>query len=184
MLIYLDSMVAQYIADYIDYVLAIGGYLTEDGIDQSSLPTESPKFMAELHALGQLVFLEQLGNDWCFAATPHLMKELRAGRPTAQQEEFYTHLETTWRESGWTDVFPLDSTQVGVVERSIIPLGLKDADRLHLAQAIVLGVAWFLTNDSAIIESCRNAELRLRVCRPSECLDGISVGLFLRTDND
>ena len=183
MVIYLDSMIFQYIADNIDYILAIGGYLSEDALDLNSPQTHDPKLLGELRALGYLAFLEQLGNDWCFAATPHLLEELRSGRPTSGQTEFYDQLESTWQVSGWMEVFPYDPQELSSIDKTLLPLELSKADRLHLAFAIQLGATWFLTNDSEIIRKCYNANLPIRVRRPSECLDGLSVGLFLRTDS-
>jgi hypothetical protein len=182
MLLYLDAMIVQYIADNVDYIMCLGGYLSEDEVDLSSLPTDDPKLLHELESLGRLAFLDQLGDGWSYAATPHLMQELLAGQPTTKQKELYDIVKTAWYESEWLETSPLDSAKVATVERSLIRLGLKEADRLHIAQAVVLEAAWFLTNDSEIIEKCRRATLPLRVCRPSECLEGISVGLFLRTD--
>ena len=80
MLLYLDTMIVQYIADNVDYILWIAGYRSQDDVDPSSMPTGDPKLLAELAALGRLGFLDQLGSDWCYAATPHLMQELRKGR--------------------------------------------------------------------------------------------------------
>jgi hypothetical protein len=175
-------MIVQYITDSVDYIMWLAGYLSEDEVDFSSLPTDDPKLLHELESLGQLAFLDQLGDDWSYSAPPHLMQELRAGRPTPNQRELYDIVETAWHESEWMETSPLDPAKVARVERSLIRLGLKDADRLHIAQAVVLEASWFLTNDYKIIEKCRKATLPLRVCRPSECLEGISVGLFLRTD--
>jgi hypothetical protein len=243
MLIYLDAMIAQYIADNLDYIMTLGGYLPQDAVNPASLPKGDPKLLVELQALGQMAFLDQLGSDWCYAATPHFLKELRKGRPKPQQTELYDLLETSWHESEWLDAFPLDSEAVGVVENGLLFLCLKEADRLHLAQAIILGASWFLTNDYEILGKCRLAQkvlckyqrpcfdppldplpgrkgeivdilgsprclhqsrfigtelprweflckvekcgkvdLPLRVCRPSEFLEGVSVGLFLRTE--
>jgi len=56
--------------------------------------------------------------------------------------------------------------------------GVKD--RRHLAQAIALNASWFLTNDNDIILKCKEQMLPVRVARPSECLDEISIGLFLK----
>ena len=180
MLIYLDSMIVQYIADYTEYILMLGGYLTKGDVDLSRLPTADPKLMTEIQALGRLAFLEQLGSDWQYAATPHLMGELMAGKPTPTQVRFYRHLESTWHASAWLDAFPLDSHRVSEVEMALLAsLDLSGGDRLHVAQAVVLNASWFLTNDSAIIRKSQDAELPVRVCRPSACLEDISAGLFL-----
>ena len=99
MLIYLDSMLVQYIADYIGYILMLGGYVAEGEVDKSRLPFNDPKLLTEIQALGRLAFLEQLGNDWIYAATPDSMGELKAGKPTPKQIEFYDTLESTWYAS-------------------------------------------------------------------------------------
>lgn len=183
MLIYLDAMIVQYIADHIQYILHLDGYLSPEEVDSNQIPKSDPKYLLEIEALGRLAFLEQLGNDWCYAVTPHLLAEIHAGQPTPNQVEFYDVLTDSWNRSGWVEAFPLDDIEVERTERSLVPLGLRDpADRRHLAQATVLNAAWFLTNDSEVINKCRKAKLPLRVCRPSECLEGMSVGLFLSTE--
>ena len=138
MLIYLDSMIVQYIADHIEYILMLGGYLPESEVDLRRSPTNGPKLLTEIQALGRLAYLEQLGSDWQYAATPHTMGEIMAGKPTPKQVGFHETLESIWRESGWLDAFPLDSHQVSKVARELAPLQLSTADRLHIAQAIVL----------------------------------------------
>ena len=110
------------------------------------------------------------------------MKEIKNGRPTAEQLAFYRSLGSAWRESGWLDAFPLEMGRVREVETGLISLGLSDADRLHVAQAKMLNAAWFLTNDKALINKCLRANLPFKVGRPSECVEGISVGLFLEGD--
>jgi len=173
MLIYLDAMIVQYIIKYQEYVFGeISGYSGE-------CPVTEPKLKRELNALRELIFLDQLG-DWVYACTPHLWDELNAGKPTAEQQESYQILVETWKESAWTDAFPLDESEVSRVEASLKILQFKPADRRHLAEAIVLNASWFLTNDTKVINKCKGKVLPLRVTRPSECLSEISIGLFLR----
>jgi hypothetical protein len=173
----MDSMIVQYIADYFEYIMSVSGILSEDDVQDP--PTKDMKLLTELQALGRLFYLEQLGRDWCIAAPPYLLKELRQGRPTPQQLEAYQVLETSWEDSGWLEAFPLDVNAVEAAEKELSALRLSDPDRLHLAQAKMLNAAWFLTNDSEIVQKCQDAKLQFRVRRPSECLDEISVGLFL-----
>jgi len=174
MLIYLDTMIVQYIIDYEEYVFGeISGYSGE-------CPVTESKLKRELNALRQLIFLEQLG-DWVYACTPHLWDELNAGKPTREQQESYPLLMQAWKESAWTDAFPLEESEVRRIENSLKTLHLRhSADRRHLAEAIVLNASWFLTNDKEVIKKCKGKDLPLRVTRPSECLSQISVGLFLR----
>lgn len=174
MLIYLDTMIVQYIVDHEEYVFGkISGYSCE-------CPVTEPKLKRELNALQQLVFLDQLG-DWVYTCTPHLWGELNAGRPTREQQELYPLIMQAWKESAWTEAFPLEEREVIRVENSLKILNLShSADQRHLAEAIVLNASWFLTNDKEVIKKCKGKDLPLRVARPSECLNKISVGLFLR----
>ena len=174
MLIYLDTMIVQYCVDYEEFVFGeITGHTAK-------CPVTELKLKQELWALRQLVFLDQLG-DWVYACPPHLLKELHAGKPTGEQRKVFALFSEAWEESGWNEAFPLNSSEVARIERSLKVLNLRhSADRRHLAEAIVLHASWFLTNDSEIITKCESKDLPLRVARPSECLDGISVGLFLR----
>ena len=64
MLIYLDSMIIQYVADHIDYISALGGYRRVEDVDTTRLPVRDPRLMREIRALGRLAFLEQLGDSW------------------------------------------------------------------------------------------------------------------------
>ena len=174
MLIYLDTMIVQYCVDYEDFVFGeITGHTVE-------CPASEPNFKRELWALRQLIFLDQLG-DWTYACTTELLKELDGGKPTDEQHKVYVLLSEAWKDSGWSDAFPLQESEVTRIESSLERLNLRDsADRRHLAEAIVLNASWLLTNDGEIIRKCEGQNLPLRVCRPSECLDEISVGLFLR----
>jgi hypothetical protein len=172
MLIYLDTMIVQYCVDYEDFVFGeITGHTAE-------CPVNEPKLKRELWALRQLIFLEQLGH-WVYACTPGLLEELHDGKPTDKQRKVYALLLEAWRASGWNDAFPLQSSEVARIENSLEMLDLRNsADRRYLAEAIVLNASWFLSNDKEIIAKCKGPNLPLRVARPSECLDEISVGLF------
>ena len=177
MLIYLDTMVVQYCVDYEEFVFGeITGHTAE-------CPVSEPKLKRELLALRQLILLDQLG-DWIYACSPVLLKELHARKPTDEQRKVYALLMEAWRESGWDDAFPRQSSEVARIESSLKGLNLRPRDRRHLAEAIVLNASWFLTNDRKIIAKCKKpglpSGLLLKVARPSECLDEISVGLFLR----
>src|SRR4030042_6328757 len=174
MLIYLDTMIVQYCVDYEDFVFGeITGQTAE-------CPVSERKLKSELRALRQLIFLDQLG-DWVYACTPELLKELHAGKPTDEQRKMYKLLLEAWRDSGWDDAFPLQLSEVARIESYLKMLNFRhSADRRHLDEAIVLNASWFLTNDKEIIVKCEGWNLPLRVAQPSECLDEISVGLFLR----
>ncbi len=174
MLIYLDTMIVQYCIDYWDYVFG------EISGDTDKCPVTEPEIKRELYALRQFMFLDQLGN-WVYACTPHLWNELNAGKPTREQRKSYPLLMEAWIESSWTEAFPLEEKEIIRAENSLKILNLSHpADRRHLAEAIVLNASWFLTNDKEIIKKCKGKDLPLRVARPSECLNEISVGLFLR----
>jgi hypothetical protein len=141
MLIYLDSMIVQYMADYIDYIMMLGGYIAEGDVDKSRLPYDDPKLPTEIQALGHLAFLEQICGDWHYAATPHSMTEFKTGKPTRKQIEFYAILESTWYESGWLDTYPLDPRSASAARPALMQWNLRSPDRLHIAQAMVLNAA-------------------------------------------
>ncbi len=170
MLIYLDTNIVQYCADYEDFIFAL---TDECPVDDSSL-------REELIALRQLVELDQLG-DWQFAAPEHLLAELHAGEPSNQQLRVYKSLHEAFEDNASSmDLLP-DNGVISTIDESLTLLGLKDpGDRRHIAEAIALNASWFLTNDKEIIRKCRGRIRHTRVCRPSESLDEISVGLFLK----
>ena len=179
MLIYLDANVVQYCATYDDFIFG----------DTDVCPVTETKLQKELTALRRLVELEQLG-DWTFAAPPHLMRELRAGIPDGSQRTAYTTLQEAWSESAWSDDFQPDEGEIAKIEQSLSILKLKDApDQRHLAEAIALNASWFLTNDKEVIRKANAEEAvqktggllqGIRVRLPSECLEEISTGLFLK----
>jgi len=90
----------------------------------------------------------------------------------------------------WSRETQPSEEKISEIEQSLAVLKLKDApDQRHLAEAIALNASWFLTNDSEVIQKTNDKEVgqkmggilrQTRICRPSECLEGIAVGLFLR----
>ena len=170
MLIYLDANIVQYCADESDFVFG----------DTDGPQTSDRRLCEELTAIRRLVDLEQVGN-WEFTAPLHLLTELRAGKPTVPQQEMYEMLEDAWDESRWTgNESPTEETISGI-EKSLTALKLKHAaDGRHLAEALALGASWFLTNDRQVIRKTRGAVRGMRVCRPTESLEEISIGLFLK----
>ena len=64
---------------------------------------------------------------------------------------------------------------------ALMPLNLKDSpDRRHQAEAIGLNASWFLTLDKDVLKKAAEKVRQIRVCCPSECLEEISISLFLR----
>jgi len=178
MLIYLDTMIVQYCADYDCFIFG----------DADRNPVNEPKLATELASLRQLIELEQFG-DWAFAAPQHLMKELLAGMPTSKQHRVYAVLLQAWQESEWEEFFERNEEKILSIDQSLKPLKLKGvADRRHLAEAVALNASWFLTNDGEVIRKTRTQGQRIgqvrqvRVARPPECIDEISIGLFLKSE--
>jgi hypothetical protein len=169
MLIYLDTMIVQYCADYKDFIFG----------HSSKCPTTESELRRELSALRRLVELEQMGN-WIFASSPQLVSELHGGRPTSDQIEIYKLLQKSYEQSGWGEVFRIEPQTVDRIGSFVKRLGLQPGDTRHLAEAIALNASWFLTNDKDVILKCNNQDLPIKVARPSECLEDISLGLFLR----
>jgi CTP:molybdopterin cytidylyltransferase MocA len=98
------------------------------------LPTSEPSFLRELTALCQLVELEQLGNEWHFAAPVHLMEELLSGKPTVRQRHIYSTLLEAWNDSGWQEIIEAGEETVISIESRLESLKLRDdADKRHLA---------------------------------------------------
>jgi hypothetical protein len=170
MLLYLDANVVQYCADHSDFIFG-----ESNACDNADLDLES-----ELAALRTLVEFEQLG-DWTFAAPCHLLEELRAGKPSETQLDTYKVLEEAWSDSVWLEEPRPNEKEIHTIEQSLAALKLKHVpDQRHLAEAIALNASWFLTNDKEILTKTNGRVQGLRVCRPSQCLQEISVGLFLR----
>lgn len=202
MLIYLDTMIVQYVADNWEFIF-------QDIIFEHKVTNlaNEPKFTAELEALRQLVFFEQFGH-WDFAAPPHLINELLSGKPRDIQRDTYKILSQAWEESTWIDAIKTNEEKISSTEHLLFALKLKDkADRRHLAEAIVLGASWFLTNDTNIIKRTRQKQQELEnltdeivlnnpvlsanhmlkrllsittVARPSECMQKVEKYLSLR----
>lgn len=177
MLIYLDANIVQYYVDYEDVIFG----------DSAASPVRDTKLLKELEALCKLAGLEQLGEGWDVAAPTYLIKELLAGKPTANQRNVYGILLQAWQDSEWQEFIEVNEEKTSSIERSLRPLNLEDmADRRHLAEAIVFGAAWFLTNDWNIITRTRRTPefigkvQGVRVARPSECIEDVSTGLFLK----
>ena len=170
MLIYLDTNIVQYCADEYDFVFG----------NTEKARTNDLWLRKELTAIRRLVDLEQLGN-WDFAAPLHLLAELRAGKPTVTQRETYRMLEDAWDERRWTGDESPTPEVISQIEKALMPLKLKHVpDHRHLAEALALGASWFLTNDREVIRKTRGKVRGLRVCRPAESLEEMSIGLFLR----
>jgi len=178
-LIYLDANLAQYCADYEDFIVA----------DSNVPPVNEPKLLRELEALRRIVELEQLGEGWHVAAPNHLMQELLC-KPTPNQRGVYSILLQAWQDWGKQKANETDEEKITTIEQSLYPLYLKDKDRQHLAEAIALGAVWFLTNDTRLINHTRPPDNLSLICnvhgvyvaRPSEFIPEISRGLFLNTD--
>jgi hypothetical protein len=170
MLIYLDSNVVQDCADERDFV---------SGQSDACKATE-PKVLTQLRGLRKLIELEQLG-DWTIGCCRHLLAELHTGKPTLEQLQTYATLRDAWSDSLWaTDESPTEDT-VRRIEHSLDGLKLKQKpDQRHLAEALALNASWFITNDKEIVKKTKGAIGSMRVSRPLECLDEISVGLLLR----
>jgi hypothetical protein len=177
MLLYLDANIVQYCADYEGVVFR----------NEAAPIRSNPKFLKELEALRTLVELEQLGNEWVFAAPRHLIRELLSGKPTREQKDVYEVLLQAWHESVWYEALDENEKKIISVEQSLRGLNFKDdADRRHLAEAITLQTSWLLTNDKNLINEAEEGKSRrlipkwIQIGRPSECVRNISTGLFLR----
>ncbi|GEM_PF-2420873 len=179
MLIFMDANIVQLVADYEDFVFGlISGY---DG----GAPTIDQRLLKELEALQTLFYWEQVGDGWLYPATPGLMKELCERKPgeklTREQERVYEGFLKAWQDHGAAE-FPLDEKNVDIAERPLMDIKFKDLpDRRHVADAIVLGADYFLTNDGEMISKSKQANLPFRVRRPSECIHEMLRGLFLYT---
>jgi len=202
MLIYLDAMIVQYIADYYCFIF-------QDIIFEHEVPTpiNEAKLATELQALRRLAFLEQFGH-WNFAAPTHLLNELLRGKPKSWQREIYKTLSDAWEDSVWLEAIKANEEKVSSIEQLLFFLKLKGkADRRHLAEALALKATWFLTNDNDIIKKTRQKQHKLenvsdeivlnnpiltvnqmlkrllastKVARPSECLIEIEKNLFFK----
>lgn len=175
MLVYLDTNIVQYCADAEDFIFG----------NSDISKVADPRLIREIVALCRLVELEQLG-DWHFVASLHLMAELNAGKPRPHQRQIYKVLEEAWKDSVYSEDPRPSEEDIRDVEQSLSVLKLRHApDRRHLAEALALNASWFLTNDKEVVNKVNRAKQKevmrnMRVCRASECLSGISTGLFLK----
>lgn len=177
MLIYLDANIVEYCAVYGDFIYG----------ERKTAPTREAKLLKELESLRRLFELEQLGEGWDVAAPTHLMKELLSGEPELQLQEVYAILLDAWKDATWRETVEAGEQKIISIERSLRTLNIKGvADRRHLAEAIALGASWLLTNDRKFINRTRpkpeviGSVQGVRVARPSECIQHISLGLFLK----
>lgn len=168
MLIYLDSNLVQYCADYEDFLFGNG-----------EAPVRERKFSRELNAMKRLIELDQIAN-WHIAASPQLLNELLNGKPSLKQQEVYRMLTEAWKDTVWEEDFPIGHDEVKKIEISFRYLGLTSKDLRHLSEALALKASYFLTNDGGIIRKCKKHKLPIRVSKPSECIEEISQGLFLK----
>jgi hypothetical protein len=179
MVIYLDANLAQYYADYDDFIFG-----------DSAAPSINEPLLTELKALRRILELEQLGEAWHVAAPKHLMQELLYKPPSPKQGEVYSILLRAWQEVGQQEANQTSEENIAAIEHSLYPLRLKDNDRRHLAEAIAMRAVWFLTNDRNLTNHTRPEKNKkvismvqgVYVARPSECIPEISRRLFLRTD--
>ena len=201
MLIYLDAMIVQYVADYQDFIF-------QDIVSKHEVinPAPEPKLALELEALRRLVYLEQFGY-WDFAAPIHLTNELLSGKPTDLQREAYRVLFQAWEDSTWIEDVVVPEEEISSIEHLLFSMKFKDrADRRHLAEAIALQASWFLTNDTNVIKRTRQKQEKIKsltneivlnnpqltsdqmlkrllaltkVARPSECVKEIEKSLSL-----
>jgi len=145
MLIYLDANIVQYCADEEDFIFG----------NSERCKTADPNLRKELVALRRLVELEQLG-DWHFVASPHLMAELHAGKPTRDQRKVYKVFQEAWNDSVYSEDSPPTEEKMRGIEQSLSMLKLKHApDQRHLAEAIALNASWFLTNDKDVVKKAK-----------------------------
>ena len=152
MLIYLDSNIVQYCADYGDFVF------DREGAKQP--PNRNLKM--ELRAISEIIELavraevQDIDHRWDVAAPRHLLKELHRGNPTQEQLETYRSLREAWHDLGIEEHGTPDVGVINAAERRLRRLNLRDApDRLHLAEAVAIGASWFITLDKDIIKKTR-----------------------------
>jgi hypothetical protein len=176
MLLYLDTNLVEYCADYQDFIFGDGP------VSSVNRPLQK-----ELEALCQIVELEQFGEGWHVAAPKHLLGELLDSQLTSDQRQVYSILVQAWREAGKQVAKKTSEENIVAIECFHYPLRLNDKDGRHLTEAIALGAVWFLTNDKRLINHTRPKENKKSICRvqgvfvarPSECIPEISRELFL-----
>jgi hypothetical protein len=175
--IYLDTNLILYFADYSDFIFG----------DCNDVSKIDPNLLKELISLRKIVEIEQFGEGWNVAVSSHLLGEL-AKNLKPHQKETIEMLVDSWRENGWLEANNADEKDVLAIDHSLVPLNLKTADRRHLAEAAAIDAIWFLTNDKRLIKRTRPKkfpnEVRtvcgVFVAKPSECIEEISRGLFLK----
>lgn len=177
MLMYLDTNLILYFADYSDFVF---------GNDNIVFIAE-PNLLNELISLKKIIEMEQFGEGWNVALSAHLLYELQR-KPAREQKETINTLIASWEDYGLYKANLVNEEDVLLVECSLVTLNLKPADRRHVAEAIALGATWFLTNDKRLIKRTRPKKFPNNICsvqgvfvaKPSECLEELSRGLFLK----
>lgn len=161
MLIYLDANIVQYCAGW------------------EAKQSPDPKFLIELQALDEVIEMatyaemQDLYHRWDVAAPEHLLDELERGHPTKRQRRTYRDLRESWQELGVEKHGTPDAETVEIAQRRLARLKLKhQQDTLHLAEAIAIGAAWFLTYDKELLKKTRNKN------KPNEpgVIDGVTVG--------
>jgi hypothetical protein len=162
MLIYLDANIVQYCSDL------------------ESMQCSDLKLEKELQALNEIIELvayaegvQDFDHRWDVAAPGHLLDELKRGRPTKEQLHTYRVLREAWQQVGVEKYGTPDAETVERAQRRLFRLKLKDPpDTLHLAEAVAMGAAWFLTCDKEVLKKTRNKN------KPNEpgVIDGVTVG--------
>lgn len=161
MLIYLDANIVQYCAGW-----------------EAKFPPD-PEFALELQALDEIIELaayaetQDLDHRWDVAAPEHLLEELEHGCPSPRQLDTYRDLREAWQELGVEQHGTPDAKAVEGAQRRLARLELKDPpDTLHLAEAVAMGAAWFLTYDKEVLKKTRNKK------KPNEpgVIEGVTVG--------
>ena len=167
MLIYLDANIVQYCADFRDFIF--------DFDDTMRLPDR--KLEIELRALREIIEMashaevQDLDHRWDVAAPKHLLDELKRGCPSDDQLDAYRSLREAWHDLGVEKHGLPDAEAVYRVQRRLARLNLKDPpDTLHLAEAVAMGAAWFLTHDKEILR-----KTRYKANEPG-VIEGLAVG--------
>ena len=165
MLIYLDANIVQYCADY--YV---------PGLRWATHPPDS-KLKIELYALGEIIELaayaevQDLDHRWDVVTPEHLLDELKRGCPTKKQLGAYRDLREASHALGIEKHGSPDAEAVDRAQRRLARLKLKDPpDTLHLAEAVAMGAAWFITYDKDILSKTR------KKANEPGVIEGVTVG--------
>jgi len=165
MLIYLDANIVQNCPDYIT-----------PGRRWATHPP-GPELQIELHALDEIIEMachgevQDLEHRWDVAAPKHLLDELKRGCPSEEQLDAYRSLREAWHDLGVEKHGLPDAEAVDRARRRLARLKLKHpADTLHLAEAVAMGAAWFLTHDKEILRKTRSKANEPGV------IEGVTVG--------